>query len=95
MLRPENVSDPEQPLKSCPTVMLVTLSLGEIVKATSPLDSTITLNWVKDITDMYERDAVLRARNATVLERPTDVKRFFKSQLAPIVPSTPVGRRSR
>jgi hypothetical protein len=63
-----------------------------VLRSLRPLDSTITLNWVKDITDMYEREAVLRARNATVLERPTDVKRFFKSQLAPIVPSTPVGR---
>ncbi|MFL5613274.1 MAG: ATP-binding protein [Gemmatimonadaceae bacterium] len=63
-----------------------------VLRSLRPLDSTITLNWVKDITDMYEREAVLRARNATVLERPMDVKRFFKSQLAPIVPSTPVGR---
>jgi hypothetical protein len=63
-----------------------------VLRSLRPLDSTITLNWVKDITDTYERDAVLRARNATVLERPTDVKRFFKSQLAPIVPSTPVTR---
>src|SRR5206468_8686480 len=41
-----------------------------VLRSLRPLDSTITLSWVKDITDMYERDAVLRARNATVLERP-------------------------
>jgi hypothetical protein len=63
-----------------------------VLRSLRPLDSTITLNWVKDITDMYEREAVLRARNATVLEQPVDVKRFFKSQLARIVPSTPVSR---
>ena len=63
-----------------------------ILRALRPLDPSITLNWVKDITDMYEREAVIRARNATVLERPADVKRFFKSQLAPIVPSKPVSR---
>src|SRR3954468_16261368 len=63
-----------------------------VLRALRPLDSSITLNWVKDITDMYEREAVLRAKNATLLERPADVKRFFKSQLAPIVPSTPVSR---
>jgi hypothetical protein len=62
-----------------------------VLRALRPLDSTITLNWVKDITDMYEREAVIRAKNATLLERPVDVKRFFKAQLAPIVPSTPVG----
>src|SRR3954451_12008803 len=61
-----------------------------VLRALRPLDSSITLNWVKDITDMYEREAVLRAKNATLLERPADVKRFFKSQLAPIVPSKPV-----
>ena len=63
-----------------------------VLRSLRPLDSTITLNWVKDITDMYDRDAVLRARNATLLERPADVKRFFKGQLAPIVPSAPVSR---
>jgi uncharacterized protein len=63
-----------------------------VLRALRPLDATITLNWVKDITDMYERDVVLRARNATLLERPADVKRFFKAQLAPIVPSTPAIR---
>src|SRR5689334_1316677 len=63
-----------------------------LLRALRPLDPTITLNWVKDIVDMYEPDAVLRARNATLLERPADVKRFFKAQLAPIVPSTPVSR---
>jgi DNA helicase HerA-like ATPase len=63
-----------------------------VLRALRPLDPSITLNWVKDITDMYEREAVIRARNATLLERPADVKRFFKSQLAPIVPSTPVSR---
>src|SRR3954463_879034 len=63
-----------------------------VLRALRPLDPSISLNWVKDITDMYEREAVLRARNATLLERPADVKRFFKSQLAPIVPSKPVSR---
>jgi hypothetical protein len=32
-LRFENVCDPEQPLKSCSTVRLVTVSSGEIVNA--------------------------------------------------------------
>jgi hypothetical protein len=63
-----------------------------VLRSLRPLDPSITLNWVKDITDMYEREAVLRARNVTLLERPTDVKRFFRAQLAPIVPSTPVSR---
>src|SRR5689334_17940767 len=63
-----------------------------LLRALRPLDPSITLGWLQDVTDMYERDAVIRARNATLLERPADVKRFFKSQLAPIVPSKPVSR---
>src|SRR3954471_19138812 len=63
-----------------------------VLRSLRSLDPSISLNWVKDITDMYEREAVLRAKNATLLERPADVKRFFKSQLAPIVPSKPVSR---
>ena len=63
-----------------------------ILRVLRPLDPTITLNWVKDITDVYEREDVIRARNATLLERPSDVKRYFKSQLARIVPPTTVGR---
>src|SRR3954465_4681240 len=35
-----------------------------VLRALRPLDSSITLNWVKDITDMYEREVVLRAKNA-------------------------------
>jgi hypothetical protein len=63
-----------------------------ILRALRPLDATISLNWVKDITDTHDRDDVIRARNATLLERPADVKRFFKSQLARIVPPTTVSR---
>ena len=63
-----------------------------LLRSLRPLDSTLTVNWAKDITDLYERDAIIRARNAALLERPADVKRFFKMQLAPIVPSTTVSR---
>jgi len=63
-----------------------------ILRALRPLDATISLNWVKDITDTHDREDVIRARNATLLERPADVKRFFKSQLARIVPPTTVSR---
>jgi len=63
-----------------------------LLRQLRPLDATITLSWLKDITDVYDRDVVIKARNATLLERPNDVKRFFKAQLAPIIPSTPVGR---
>jgi hypothetical protein len=41
---------------------------------------------------MHEDDVVIRARNATLRERPADVRKFFKAQFAPIVPSQPVTR---
>ena len=44
-LRPANVCDPVQPLKSCPTVMLVTVSLGEIVKATGRPWAVVPVHW--------------------------------------------------
>src|SRR5690349_4125236 len=56
-----------------------------VLRALRPLDPSITLNWVKDITDMYDREAVLRARNLTLLERPTDVRKFFLSQFRPVI----------
>jgi hypothetical protein len=74
-----------------PQAQDVTLEAA-ILRTLRPLDPTITLGWVQDTIGIHEHDEVIRARNATLRERPADVKRFFKSQLAPIVPSTPAPR---
>ena len=52
----------------------------------------LTLNWVQDVIAVHEREEVIRARNATLRERPSDVKRFFKAQFAPMVPLPPASR---
>ncbi|HKW11921.1 MAG TPA: hypothetical protein VJO33_16165 [Gemmatimonadaceae bacterium] len=74
-----------------PQAQDITLATA-VLRSLRPLDSTITLNWVQDVIEIHDDDAVIRARNATLLERPADVKRFFKSQLAPIVPPKAVSR---
>jgi DNA helicase HerA-like ATPase len=74
-----------------PQAQDVTLEAA-VLRSLRALDPTLTLAWVQDAIGIHEHDEVIRARNATVRERPADVKRFFKSQLAPIVPSTPAPR---
>jgi hypothetical protein len=74
-----------------PQAQDVTLEAA-VLRSLRPLDPTLTLAWIQDLTALYEHEEIIRARNATLRERPADVKRFFKSQLAPIVPSTPATR---
>jgi len=74
-----------------PQAQDVTLEAA-VLRSLRPLDPTLTLNWVKDVIAVHEREEVIRARNATLRERPSDVKRFFKAQFAPMVPLPPASR---
>lgn len=56
------------------------------------LDPTIKLAWVKDTIANANDEDVNRARIATQMERPKDVRGFFRSQFRNIVPSKPVAR---
>jgi len=58
-----------------------------ILRALRPLDSTITLPWVQEITALYTQEEVIRARNATLLARPENVKAYFVSQFRKIIPA--------
>jgi len=58
-----------------------------ILRALRPLDSTITLPWVQDITALYTEEEVIRARNATLLARPDNVKAYFMSQFRRVLPA--------
>ena len=58
-----------------------------ILRALRPLDSTITLSWVQDITALYTEEEVIRARNATLLARPDNVKAYFMSQFRRVLPA--------
>jgi hypothetical protein len=57
-----------------------------VLRALRPLDSTITLPWVQEITALYSEEEVIRARNATLLARPENVKAYFVSQFRKVIP---------
>jgi hypothetical protein len=63
-----------------------------ILRALRPLDSTITLPWVQEITALYTPEEVIRARNATLLARPENVKAYFMSQFRRVIPVQPPPR---
>jgi len=63
-----------------------------VVRSLRTLDPSITLGWVQQAVGIREPDEIIRARNATVRERPTDVRKFFLSQLRPIVTAQTVTR---
>jgi hypothetical protein len=58
-----------------------------ILRALRPLDPTITLPWVQEITALYTEEEILRARNATLLARPDNVKAYFAAQFRKIIPA--------
>ncbi|MEX2109645.1 MAG: hypothetical protein WD802_03480 [Gemmatimonadaceae bacterium] len=63
-----------------------------VLRGLRPLDPSITLTWVQDITALYTEQEVIRARNATLLARPTDVKAYFTAQFRKIIPAQPAPR---
>ena len=63
-----------------------------VLRSLRPLDPSLTLQWVQETTALHDQAEVIRARNATQRERPSDVRRFFKAQLAPVVAARPVAR---
>jgi hypothetical protein len=58
-----------------------------ILRALRPLDPGITLPWVQEITALYTEDEIIRARNATLLARPENVKAYFTAQFRKIIPA--------
>jgi hypothetical protein len=63
-----------------------------VVRSLRTLDPSITLGWVQQAIGIREPDEIIRARNATVRERPADVRKFFLSQLRPVVAAQSVPR---
>ena len=57
-----------------------------VLRALRPLDPTITLPWIQEITALYTEPEIIRARNATLLARPDNVKAYFSSQFRKIIP---------
>jgi hypothetical protein len=63
-----------------------------ILRVLRPLDATITLPWVQEITALFTPEEVIRARNATLLARPDNVKAYFAAQFRKILPAQPATR---
>jgi hypothetical protein len=63
-----------------------------VLRSLRQLDPAITLGWVQNAIGIREDDEVLRARNATLRERPADVRKFFLAQLRPVVAPQSVQR---
>jgi DNA helicase HerA-like ATPase len=63
-----------------------------VLRSLRTLDPSITLGWVQDVIGIRGEDEVVRARNATLRERPADVRRFFVSRLRTIVEAEPISR---
>jgi uncharacterized protein len=57
------------------------------------LDPTITLEWVKEHTALYEEHEIVRARNATLRHRPDNPRAFFLSQFRRVVRAEPAAER--
>lgn len=61
-----------------------------VLRTLRTLDPSLTLSWVQDVIGLATEEEALRARNATLLARPTDVKAFFAAQFRAVVaPRTP------
>jgi hypothetical protein len=65
-----------------------------VLRGLRTLDPTITLGWVQEAVGIREESEIIRARNATLRDRPADVRKFFKSQLRSVVASQAPARAS-
>ena len=63
-----------------------------VLRSLRTLDPALTLGWVRDAIGIREDDEVIRARNATLRDRLADVKKYFLSQLRPVVSAQPASR---
>ena len=63
-----------------------------VLRSLRALDPAISLGWVQDAIGLHEPEDVIRARNATLRERPSDIKRFFQAQLRPAATAQTVSR---
>jgi hypothetical protein len=66
-----------------------------VLRSLRTLDASITLGWVRDAIGLRDDPEVIRARNATLRERPADVRKFFLSQLRSIVAGQPAAHQPR
>ncbi len=58
-----------------------------IYRSLRELDPEITMAWVQQLGALYDEDDLIRARNATLLAKPANVRAFFQSRLRTILPA--------
>jgi hypothetical protein len=63
---------------------------ASVTRALRRLDPSVTLEWVKETIAFHDEPEVLRARDRTLLERPGDVRAFFRAQFRGVVPAKAV-----
>jgi hypothetical protein len=66
-----------------------------IFRSLRELDPDITMAWVQQLAALYDEEDLIRARNATRIAKPANVRAFFQSRLRTIVPpesAQPAGR---
>ena len=56
-----------------------------VLRTLRTLDPALTMNWLRDAIGIHDEEDIIRARNATMRERPADVRKYFQAQLRPIV----------
>ncbi|HEX5581075.1 MAG TPA: hypothetical protein VFX39_05815 [Gemmatimonadaceae bacterium] len=63
-----------------------------VLRQLRALDPSLTLAWLQDACGMATEEEVIRARNATLRARPTDVKSYFAAQFRGVVAPRQAGR---
>src|SRR3954463_14532378 len=63
-----------------------------VLRTLRTLDPSLTLGWLQDVTQLATDDEILRARNATLRERPEKVKAYFEAQFRKVIPAQPASR---
>jgi hypothetical protein len=65
-----------------------------VLRTLRTLDPSLTMNWLRDAMGIHDEEDIIRARNATMRERPADVRKYFQAQLRPIVAAAAAPRSS-
>jgi DNA helicase HerA-like ATPase len=65
-----------------------------IYRSLRELDSGVSISWIQQLAQRYEEEDLIRARNATVLARPANVRAFFQARLRPIAPVESLAERA-
>jgi hypothetical protein len=63
-----------------------------VYRSLRKLDPDISFEWIKQQSLIYDEHELIAARNATMIARPSDVRKYFQSRLRPVVQTETVMR---